>query len=114
VGAFEAFLCRIREAGITIPVVVGILPVLDKEPLLRMTLSNGCSVPAELAALIGKYGDDPEEFKKAGIQYTIEQIHRYMAAGVQGIHLYTLNKGEEVEAIVVGSGIREAVTGVLE
>jgi len=108
VSAFERFLYRIREAGITLPVVVGIMPVLEKDPLIRMTLSNGCSIPSELATLIGKYGEKPEEFKKAGIQYTIEQIHRYMASGVDGIHLYTLNKWEEVEAVVLGSGIREA------
>ena len=78
VEAFEAFVYRIREAGITIPVVLGIMPALHKDAIIRMTLSNGCSIPAELAAIIGTYGDDPDEFKKAGIEYTIEpdlQVH---------------------------------------
>lgn len=110
VEAFERFLYLIREAAVSLPMVVGILPVLAKDALIRMTLSNGCSIPAELAAIIGKYGDDPQDFKKAGIEYTIRQVHRYIAAGVDGVHLYTLNKWEEVEAIVAGSGIREAVT----
>jgi len=109
VEAYEAFIYRIREAGILIPVVLGIMPALDKDAIIRMTLSNGCSIPPELAAIIGKYGDDPVEFKKAGIEYTIDQIYRYMAAGIDGLHLYTLNKWEEVEAIVVGSGIREDI-----
>lgn len=108
VAAFERFLYRIRKAGITIPVVVGIMPVLDKDALLRMTLSNGCSIPAELAAIIGKYGENPADFKRAGIEYTIGQIFKFMAAGADGLHLYTLNKWQEVEAIVAGSGIREA------
>lgn len=106
VEAFKAFVHRIRQAGTTIPVVLGIMPALDKDALIRMTLSNGCSIPSELAAIIGKYGDDPAEFKKAGIEYTINQIYRYVAAGIQGLHIYTLNKWEDVEAIVIGSGIR--------
>lgn len=110
VEAFKRFMCRIREAGITIPVIVGIMPALDKDALIRMTLMNGCSIPAELASVIGRYGDDPEEFKKAGIDYTIEQIYRYMAAGIGGLHLYTLNKWEDVETILDGAGIRLSVT----
>jgi methylenetetrahydrofolate reductase (NADPH) len=109
VEAFEAFVYRIREADVTIPVVLGIMPALHKDGIIRMTLSNGCSIPAGLAAIIGKYGEDPDEFKKAGIEYTIEQIHRYIAAGIGGLHIYTLNKWEEVEEIMVGSGIREAI-----
>jgi methylenetetrahydrofolate reductase (NADPH) len=109
VDAFQAFVYRIREAGVTAPVVLGIMPVLDKEPIIRMTLSNGCSIPPQLAAIIGRYGDDPEEFKKAGIDYTISQIFRFMEAGIEGLHLYTLNKWEDVETILVGAGIREDI-----
>jgi methylenetetrahydrofolate reductase (NADPH) len=106
VEAFEAFVYRIREAGITVPVVLGIMPALDKDAIIRMTLSNGCSIPSELAAIIGKYGDDPVEFKKAGIEYTVDQIYRYIAAGIGGLHIYTLNKWDDVETIVASSGIR--------
>ncbi len=109
VEAYKAFIYRIREAGITVPVVLGVMPVLDKDAIIRMTLSNGCSIPAELAAIIGRYGDDPEEFKKAGIDYTIEQIFRFMEAGIDGLHLYTLNKWEDVETILDGSGIRKDI-----
>jgi methylenetetrahydrofolate reductase (NADPH) len=109
VGAFRAFVQRINDAGITIPVIVGIMPVLDKDAIIRMTLSNGCSIPAELAAIIGRYGDKPEEFKKAGIDYTIRQIYRFMVAGVVGLHIYTLNKWEDVETIVTESGIRKGL-----
>jgi methylenetetrahydrofolate reductase (NADPH) len=107
VEAFETFMYRIREAGITLPVVLGIMPALNKDAIIRMTLSNGCSIPADLAAVIGKYGDSPDDFTKAGTEYTISQIHRYVAAGIGGLHIYTLNKWEEVEAIMIGSGIRE-------
>jgi methylenetetrahydrofolate reductase (NADPH) len=109
VGAFRAFVERINAAGVTIPVVVGIMPVLYKDAIIRMTLSNGCSIPAELAAIIGKYGENPDEFKKAGIDYTINQIYRFMEAGVVGLHIYTLNKWEDVDTIVTESGIRKGL-----
>ncbi len=109
VGAFRAFVERINAAGVTIPVVVGIMPVLYKDAIIRMTLSNGCSIPAELAAIIGKYGEKPDEFKKAGIDYTINQIYRFMEAGVVGLHIYTLNKWEDVDTIVTESGIRKGL-----
>ncbi len=109
VEAFAAFVERIERAGVTIPVIIGIMPVLVKDAIIRMTLSNGCSIPAELAAIIGKYGDQPDEFKKAGIDYTVKQIHRFMEAGIAGLHIYTLNKWEDVEAIMTESGIRKDV-----
>jgi methylenetetrahydrofolate reductase (NADH) len=109
VESFKAFVHRIREAGITIPVVLGIMPVLKVDAITNMTLSNGCSIPGELAAIIGKYGDHPEDFKKAGIEYTINQIYRFMDAGIGGLHIYTLNKWEDVETILAGSGIRKDI-----
>ena len=109
VDAFAAFVYRIGEAGVTIPVVIGVMPALDKDALIRMTLSNGCSIPAELATIIGRYGDKPDEFKKAGIEYTVKQIHRFMAAGIGGLHIYTLNKWEDVETILAESGIRKDI-----
>ncbi|NLO28546.1 MAG: 5,10-methylenetetrahydrofolate reductase [Actinobacteria bacterium] len=109
VEAFKEFVYRIRDAGITAPVVLGIMPALDKDAIIRMTVSNGCSIPAELAAIIGRYGEDPDEFKKAGIEYTINQIYRFMEAGIEGLHIYTLNKWEDVETIMDGCGIRKDV-----
>jgi methylenetetrahydrofolate reductase (NADPH) len=109
VDAFTIFVDRIRKAGINVPVVLGVMPVLDKDAIIRMTLSNGCSIPAELAAIIGKYGDNADDFKKAGIDYTINQIFRFIAAGIVGLHIYTLNKYEDVETIITTSGIRKGV-----
>lgn len=109
VETFKAFLHRIDQAGITIPVVIGIMPALDKDAIIRMTLSNGCSIPGELATIIGRYGDKPDDFKKAGIEYTVQQIYRFMEAGIGGLHIYTLNKWEDVETILNESGIRKDV-----
>lgn len=109
VDAYISFLEKIDHAGIRLPVVLGIMPVLDKDAIIRMTLSNGCSIPAELAAIIGKHGGNPEDFRKAGIDYTINQIFRFMAAGIEGLHLYTLNKYEDVKTIIDEAGIRKGV-----
>jgi len=105
VPAFQRFLEQIRKAGITIPVIVGVMPVLACEPIIRMTLFNGCSIPAELAAIIGKYQNDPVSFTRAGIEYTVVQLHRYIAAGVNGLHLYSLNKWEKLTEVLNAAGI---------
>jgi methylenetetrahydrofolate reductase (NADPH) len=105
VPAYERFLEKIRKAGVTIPVVVGIMPVLSRDPIIRMTVSNGCSIPAELAVILGKYPDNPESFAKAGMEYTAIQIHRYIAAGIDGLHLYSLNKWEKLTEILQAAGI---------
>ena len=106
VSAYERFFERIRKAGVTLPVVVGLMPVLTKDPTIRMALSNGCAIPRELSAIIGKYGDDPVSFKKAGKDYTVEQIFKFMNAGIDGIHFYTLNRYQDVSDIITMSGIR--------
>jgi methylenetetrahydrofolate reductase (NADPH) len=106
VSAYERYRERVRRAGIKLPVIVGFMPVLYKDSTIRMALSNGCSIPGELAALIGRYEKDPEGFRKAGKEYSVRQIHRYLAAGIDGLHIYTLNKCEDVCEIVTVSGVK--------
>lgn len=102
--------CRYREmaarAGVTAPIDFGLMPVLAKDATLRMALSNGCSIPKELAEVIGKYGEDPDAFKEAGKEFTVRQIERLRAEGVAGIHIYTLNRFRDVADIVKASGLR--------
>jgi methylenetetrahydrofolate reductase (NADPH) len=105
VSAFERFMERIRRAGVTIPVVAGIMPVLVRDSIIRMTLSNGCSIPPELAAILGRYEKDSEGFTGAGIEYTVKQIHRFIAAGIDGLHLFSLNKWEKLTEILKAAGI---------
>ncbi|MGI6722365.1 MAG: methylenetetrahydrofolate reductase [Anaerovoracaceae bacterium] len=106
VDAFERFMEKVRKAGVTLPVIVGVMPVLFKNGLIRMTLGNGCSIPRDLSALIGKYGDDKEDFKKAGKEYTIDLIYKYMSRGISGLHIYSLNKYRDLADILDDSGIR--------
>lgn len=119
---FKRWLDAIRSAGITMPVDVGIMPILDQAATINMALSrNGCVMPRGLCEIISKnwifpnpFDKDPfdaavEEkkaaFKEAGIEYTIRQIDEYRALGVNGIHLYALNKWKDVSDIIDRSGI---------
>lgn len=107
VEQFQRWMDMLRKAGVVLPIIVGIMPVLSKDATLRMTLSmNGCSIPRELAEIISKYYNKPEEFKKAGKEYTVNLIYRYMNLGINGLHLYTLNKYHDVAEIIRNAGIR--------
>jgi methylenetetrahydrofolate reductase (NADPH) len=123
---FAYWLDAIRAAGITMPVDVGIMPILDQAATINMALSrNGCVMPRELCEIISKnwifpnpFVKDPFDadvegkkaaFKEAGIEYTINQIDQYRALGVDGIHLYALNKYADVNEIIERSGMRTMV-----
>jgi methylenetetrahydrofolate reductase (NADPH) len=107
VDAFAAWLERIRKAGVTLPVIVGIMPVLLRDATIRMAVTNGCSVPRQLAEVIGKYYNaSPEDFKKAGKEFTVKQIQRFIDTGVEGIHIYSLNRHEDVTDILLAAGYK--------
>ena len=115
---FKYWLDAIRMAGITMPVDVGVMPVVGKDAVINMCLSrNGCAIPRELAEVISHHwfdkdpdGNDLPEvkaaFREEGIEYTVDQLHEYMSLGVEGIHLYALNKWEDVTEILNRAGIR--------
>ncbi len=119
---FRRWMDAIRTAGITLPVDVGVMPILDQSATINMALSrNGCVMPRELTRMISKYwifpnpfvkdSTDPDVlskkigFREEGIAYTVRQIRDFMDCGVNGIHLYTLNKFPEVELIASESGL---------
>jgi methylenetetrahydrofolate reductase (NADPH) len=117
VEAFSRFREKCWKAGVHLPMVMGLMPVLTRDPIINMTVSNGCSIPPELAAIIGKYTpvrgaseavvkEVAADFKKAGMEYTVKSLWDYMAAGVEGIHIYALNRSADVAKIILESGIR--------
>ena len=107
VDGFARWLERIRAAGITLPIDAGIMPVLSKDSVIRMCLgTNGCSIPQPLAELISRhYNDTPDDFRKAGIEYTIDLTYKFMNLGINGIHFYTMNKADAVLEICEGCGL---------
>lgn len=107
VDAYLFWRDKLRRAGVTLPIDVGLMPVLSRDATIRMALSmNGCSIPRALARVISKYYTDPDGFKKAGKEYTVKQIYDYINCGIDGLHIYALNKSEDVGDILNMSGIR--------
>lgn len=94
-------------AGINVPIEAGIMPVVKKEQIERMVTLCGASLPAPFVRVMNRYGDDPEQMMDAGIAYAIQQIIDLLAAGVDGIHLYTMNNP------YVATQITEAIRGLL-
>ncbi len=94
-----SFLYRLREQGITVPVVAGIMPVTNGKQIKRITSLSGTYLPARFKAIVDRFGDDPAAMKQAGIAYATEQIIDLIANGVNGIHVYSMNKPEVARAI---------------
>lgn len=78
-------------AGINVPIEAGIMPVTNIKSIERMVTMCGASLPAKFTRMMNKYADKPESLREAGIAYAIEQIIDLISAGVDGIHLYTMN-----------------------
>ena len=89
---FYSYLYRIREKGITIPVIAGIMPVTSGSQLKRIAQMSGSYMPARFLSLVDKYGDNPAAMKQAGIAYATDQIIDLLANDIKGIHVYTMNK----------------------
>lgn len=103
---FKRWLDEIRAAGVTLPIAVGVMPVLDRDKCIRHCLSmNGCAIPRSLARLISTYYNDPESFRDAGMDYTVQQMYEYMQIGVNDLHIYALNQSAAVDEILKRSGL---------
>lgn len=93
------YLYRIRERGITVPVVAGIMPVTDARQIDRICRMSGTYLPARFKAIVDRFGDNPAAMKQAGIAYATEQIIDLIANHVNGIHVYSMNKPDVAEQI---------------
>ena len=87
-----SYLYRIREKGITVPVIAGIMPVTNAGQIKRITQMSGSYLPSRFLSLVDKFGDKPAAMKQAGIAYATDQIIDLLANGVKGIHVYSMNK----------------------
>ena len=86
------FLYRIREAGIDVPVVAGIMPVTNPKSIKRICAISGTALPQRFVRIVDKFGSSPEQMMQAGIAYATEQIVDLYANGVNAVHVYTMNK----------------------
>lgn len=88
-----------RKRGITVPIIAGIMPITNSKSLLHTAKMCGCSIPYQLSTMIESYYHYPEAMKEIGINYATHQIIDLITNGVDGIHIYTMNKPEIAKAI---------------
>lgn len=96
---FFNFLYKIREAGITVPVLPGIMPITNGNQVERAIKLSGAFMPQRFKAMVDKFGSNPAAMKQAGIAYATDQIIDLYANGITNVHVYSMNKPDIAEGI---------------
>lgn len=95
-----AFLYKIREAGINVPIIAGIMPITSAKQVERAIKLSGSFMPRRFKSLVDRFGSDPFAMKQAGIAYATDQIIDLYANNVKNVHVYTMNKPDVAEKIM--------------
>jgi len=93
------FAYQIRELGVSVPIVAGIMPVTNGRQIARICRLSGTYLPARFRAILDKYGSSPPAMRQAGIVYACEQIIDLLAGGWRAAHVYSMNKPDVARAI---------------
>ena len=101
---FYHFLLKARKAGITVPIIPGIMPVTNYAQLDRMIQITGCNVPLKLRNYFDHYKDDKAAIEEIGLIFTSYQILDLIANDVDGIHIYSMNKSEFIGKLMDNIG----------
>ena len=113
---FKVWRDKADRAGITMPIDVGIMPVTTKHGILTQCFShNACAVPRDLALVLTHnwFQKDPDgneipeikaAFREEGLTYSANLLNRYLTLGIHGIHLYALNRADDVSQVLARSG----------
>ncbi|MCR5320787.1 MAG: methylenetetrahydrofolate reductase [NAD(P)H] [Lachnospiraceae bacterium] len=96
---FFNFMYKLREAGVTCPVVPGIMPITNANQVERAIKLSGSFMPQRFKSLVDHFGSDPEAMKQAGIAYATDQIIDLYANGISTVHVYSMNKPDVAKAI---------------
>lgn len=99
---FYDFMEKALMKGIKCPVSAGVMPIFKADQIKSITAKSGCSIPARLVLMMDKYQENPDDLRKAGIEYAITQIRDLIGNGVDGIHLYTMNRPKSTAEIMNG------------
>lgn len=99
-NVFYKFMYRLLSAGITVPIVAGVMPVTNSNQLNRIVSLSGSGIPLRFKSIADKFSNDPAAMKQAGIAYATEQIIDLVASGVNNIHIYTMNKPDVAAQIM--------------
>ena len=97
---FYRYLAKLRDHGVNVPVVAGIMPVANGKQIARICSLSGTYLPSRFKAIVDRFGDSPAAMLDAGVAYAAEQIIDLFANGVNAVHVYTMNKPEVAERIM--------------
>ncbi len=95
-----SFLYKIREAGITVPIIPGVMPITNGNQVERAIALSGSFMPWRFQSLVDKFGTTPAAMKQAGIAYATDQIIDLFANGITNVHVYSMNKPDVAAAIM--------------
>lgn len=104
---FFNFLYKIREAGITVPVLPGIMPITNANQVERAIKLSGAFMPQRFRAMVDRFGSNPAAMKQAGIAYATDQIIDLYANGIINVHVYSMNKPD------IAKGIQSNLSAIL-
>ena len=93
------FLYKIREAGITVPIIPGVMPITNGTQVEKAIKLSGSFMPQRFKSLVDKFGTTPAAMKQAGIAYATDQIIDLFANGITNVHVYSMNKPDVAAAI---------------
>lgn len=96
---FYRFLYRIREAGITVPVLPGIMPITNSNQIKRAIQLSGSHIPQRFMSLVDMFGSDPAAMLQCGIIYATDQIIDLYANGIKNVHVYSMNNPVVAQSI---------------
>ena len=102
------FLYKIREAGITVPIIPGVMPITNANQVERAIKLSGSFMPQRFKSLVDKFGSNPDAMKQAGIAYATDQIIDLFANGITNVHIYSMNKPD------VARKIQDNLSDILE
>ena len=97
---FLGFMYKLRESGIEVPVLPGIMPITNANQVARAIKLSGAYMPQRFRSLVDMFGEDPAAMTQAGIAYATDQIIDLYANGITNVHIYSMNKPEVAKGII--------------
>jgi len=98
--AYFEYVRRLRDEGVEVPIIPGIMPITNYEGIARMTQMSGARIPQRLLAELEARSDEPEAVAELGVAFCALQCQDLLARGAPGLHFYTLNKSPATRAVV--------------
>ena len=102
---YFSFVDRAQKAGIDVPIIPGLLPILSTSQIRRFTALCGAKIPAALDQQLDKLADDDNAVRELGVEYATQQVRDLWDAGVPGVHFYVLNRSYSVSKIMTNLGL---------